>query len=78
MAPSFGWSEKEAIGNITWLAIGLGVFFIPIMLRVVPDRGVKDSVTPRLKIKAFIANLKTIFYNKPVPWFPRELENQAR
>ena len=80
VAPSFGWSEREAIGNITWLAIGLGAFFIPFMIWVVPDRGMKNTASSRLKINAFIANLKTIFYNKPFllllsAWFLNGIAN---
>ncbi len=64
-APSFGWNEKEAIGNISWLAIGLGTIFIPILLWVVPDKGPIKLSTPRLNTNAFILSLRTIFITNP-------------
>ena len=79
-APVFGWSEQEAIGKISWLAIGLGAFFIPVMLCVVPDKGILKAPTSRLKLFTFIANLRTIFHNQPFllllsAWFLNGLAN---
>jgi Na+/melibiose symporter-like transporter len=79
-APSFGWNEKEAISNISWLAIVLGAIFIPIMLWAVPDKGTPELSSSRSKTNAFIVNLRTVFYNKPFllllsAWFFNGLAN---
>ena len=79
-APSLGWSEREAIGNIAWLAIILGAIVIPVMLWVVPDKGVPKITTKRLKTTQFLANFRTIFQNHPFllllsAWFLNGLAN---
>ncbi|MEE2698180.1 MAG: MFS transporter [Pseudomonadota bacterium] len=80
IAPSLGWDQQEALIKISWFAIGLGAFSIPIMLWTVPDKSKKRVVSPRLKTTVYISNLKTIFYNKPFllllsAWFINGLAN---
>ena len=79
-ASALGWSEREAIGNIARLAIGLGAIFVPIMLWVVPDRPLAKVPATRLTIVEFLAGLHTVFHNRPFlrllcAWFLNGLAN---
>jgi len=79
LAAQMGWSETESIGVIAWVAIGLGVIVVPLLLWKVPDSGA--ATTPnRMGIGQLRRGLASLIANRPFlrllsAWFLNGLAN---
>ncbi len=75
-----GWGEAEAAHAIAWLAIGLGVVVLPLMLRMVPDRAAARAARRPIAWREIQVGLRDLAANRPFlrligAWFLNGLAN---
>jgi Na+/melibiose symporter-like transporter len=78
-ATQSGWTERDAIGAIAWVAIGLGIVVVPLLLWKVPDRAAA-SPTARTGMAELRGGLASLIRNRPFlrllsAWFLNGIAN---
>lgn len=75
-----GWPEDRAMGALAWVAIGLGAFFIPVLLWRVPDASRGGGPRSPATWRTAVASAASLLENRPFArlisaWFLNGIAN---
>jgi glycoside/pentoside/hexuronide:cation symporter, GPH family len=77
---SLGWSERESIGALAWIAIAGGVVAFPLLFRMVPEDRAAPAIAARAEHGGWWRGLASLASNRPfvrllAAWFLNGLAN---